>query len=310
MPTTLGVNATGSTAQQSVITAIVQDAAGNLVGGREVRFLLMDTTGGTIFPAAAVTDDFGRASTVYTAGAVPSAQDGVTIQATVTGTAVVQQVKLTVARQALFVILGTGNLLQALSSTQYAKPYSALVTDANGNPVANATIELSVLPTRYQKGVYELIFDDTNCMGWAKGPSTITCPNEDLNLNGALDRDEDRNGNCVLDPGEDLNQDNVLGRGEDFNGNCVLDPGNVATTVPGTVVTDASGFAFFNVVYAKEFTWVEVALEARTTVAGSASSSQVVFFLSGLLSDFSDCNVPPPGVVSPYGMAATCDNPN
>jgi Bacterial Ig-like domain (group 1) len=309
IPTTLGVNATGSTAQQSVITAIVQDTNGNLVADREVSFLLTDTTGGTIFPASAITDNFGRASTVYTAGAVPSAQDGVIIQATVIGTTVVRQVKLTVARQSLFVTLGTGNLIQALSSTQYAEPYSVLVTDANGNPVANAAIELSVLPTHYQKGIYVLVFDGATCKGWVKGLSTITCPNEDLNLNGVLDRDEDFNCNGVLDAGEDSNLNGVLDRGEDFNGNCRLDPGNVATTVPGSVVTDASGFAFFNVVYAKEFTWVEVVLQARATVAGSEGSSRAVFFLPGLASDFSDCNVSPPGVVSPYGMAATCDDP-
>ncbi len=291
VPTTLGVNAPGSTTQQSVITATVQDMAGNLVKNRMVSFSLRDTIGGSVFPASAVTDSFGRASTVYTAGAVPSAKDGVVITAVVdcplllpplppTCTATVQ---LTVAQQALFVTLGTGNLIQTPSNTQYAQPYSVIVTDANGNPVGNVPIELSVLPTQYQKGMYI-------CTGsWFKAPTTISpCLNEDLNLNGVLDK---------------------IPLNEDLNGNDRLDPGNVATTVPGRVVTNATGFAFFDVVYAREFTWVEVALQARTTVVGSESLSRVVFFLPGLASDFSNCNVSPPGVVSPYGMAATCGDP-
>src|SRR4029450_4981218 len=53
-PTTLGVNATGSTAQQSIITAIVQDENGNLVKNQTVSFSLTDITGGSIFPASAV----------------------------------------------------------------------------------------------------------------------------------------------------------------------------------------------------------------------------------------------------------------
>jgi len=96
-----------------------------------------------------------------------------------------------------------------------------------------------------------------------------------------------------------------LDPGEDFNNNSRLDPGNVAT-VPPTVTTDASGFALFDVVYAREFTWVEVELEARTIVAGSEGSSQAIFFLRGAASDFNNCSVAPPGQVSPYGIATTC----
>jgi hypothetical protein len=149
--------------------------------------------------------------------------------------------------------------------------------------VANAIVELSVLPSRfYQKGFYSLFFDSNgNCTGWGKVPTSPDCQNEDSNFNGLLDS------------------------GEDYNSNNRLDPGNVAT-VPPTVTTDASGFAFFDVGYAREFTWVEVELEARTVVAGSEGSSQVIFFLRGAASDFNNCSVAPPGQVSPYGIATTC----
>jgi hypothetical protein len=92
---------------------------------------------------------------------------------------------------------------------------------------------------------------------------------------------------------------------EDRNNNGVLDPGNVAE-VPTTVITDVNGFAFFDVLYAREFTWVEVELEARTTVAGSEGSSKAIFFLPGVADDFKDCEVAPPGAVSPEGQATTC----
>jgi Bacterial Ig-like domain (group 1) len=282
-PTTLGVNATGSTAQQSIITAIVQDENGNLVKNQTVSFSLQDITGGSIFPASAVTDSFGRSSTVYTSGAVPSAQNGVIITAAV-GAAQPQQVMLTVAQQGLFVTLGTGNVILTPSATQYALPYSVLVNDANGNPVANATVELTVLPTRYQKGVY--VQNGPPCTHWVKLVSS-TCPNEDVNHNGVLDT-------LPL---------------EDTNGNGELDPENVAS-VPGRVVTDVNGFAFFNVVYAREFTWVEVDLRAHAAVAGSEGLSHAVFFLLGADSDFANCTAIPPGVVSPYGMAAMCTDPN
>ena len=286
-PTTLGVNATGSTAQQSIITAIVQDVDGNLVKNQTVNFSLTDITGGSIFPASAVTDSFGQASTVYTSGAVPSAQNGVIITAGV-GAVPPTQVRLTVAQQALFVTLGTGNVVLTPSNIQFALPYSVLVTDANGNPVANATVELVVLPTRYQKGIYAQ--NGPPCTGWVAVVSS-TCNNEDVNHNGVLD---------------------ILPFNEDTNSNGELDPENPAS-VPGRIITDATGFAFFNVVYAREFaTWIEVDLRARATVTGSEGLSHAVFFLPGLASDYTTCSASPPGVVSPFGLglALTCTDPN
>ena len=291
-PTSLSVNLPDNNDQQSIITAVVRDANDNLVKNQKVSFTLEDTSGGSIFPPSADTDSFGRASTVYTAGLTPSSQDGVIVVARVGTTSCnpadsipsgpCDQVIFTVAQRSLFVTLGTSHLLTAPTSTQYAKPYTVLVTDANSNPIANATVELNIYPTRYQKGRYIHVFDDSDqCIGWGKPPVIITCDNEDIDRNG------------------------ILNPGEDFNNNGVLDPTNVAE-VPTTVITDATGFAFFDVLYAREFTWVEVELEARTTVAGSEGASKAKFFLPGLEDDFNDCDVAPPGSVSPEGEAPTC----
>jgi hypothetical protein len=305
-PTTLSVNPTGSNKQQSIITAVIRDAANNLVKNKQVSFILTDSTGGSIFPASATTDSFGRASTLYTAGATPSAQDGVIIDATVVGTTgcnptdaipagPCDEVKLTVAQQALFVKVGTGNLIQPLSDTQYAKPYVVLVTDANSNPVAGAEVELNVFPTRYQKGFYTRFYTENGtCTGW--GQIVTINPSNGLGFADDTDRACDN---------EDLNRNGILNIGEDANNNSLLDPGNIAT-VPTQVTTDEDGFASFDVIYAREFTWVEVQLEARATVTGSEAASTAKFYLPGLASDFSDCDVAPPGVFSPYGQATTC----
>jgi hypothetical protein len=305
-PTTLSTNPAGSNQQQSIITAVVRDAANNLVKNQQVSFVLTDSTNGFIFPASATTDSFGRASTVYTASSTASAQDGVIIDAEVVGTVgcdptdaiptgPCDQVRLTVAQQALFVKLGTGNLIQALSDTQYAKPYSVLVTDANANPIANARVELNIYPTRYQKGFYTLFFNESGvCVGWGK----VLAVNDGNGLGFVDDTDAACNN-------EDLNRNGILNPGEDINANAILDPGNIATA-PTMVTTDETGFALFDVVYAREFTWVEIQLEARTTVAGSEASSTATFFLPGLADDFNDCDVSPPGQISPYGVATTC----
>ena len=152
MPTSLILQATLTSLavnQQSVITAVLRDAHNNLVKNQTVSFSLVDVSGGQISTASAVTDSFGQSSTVYTAGAVPSANNGVMITATVD--TLMDTITLTVAQQALFVVLGTANQVQDLSTTQYALPYSVLVTDANGSPIANTSVTLSIPPTQVSK---------------------------------------------------------------------------------------------------------------------------------------------------------------
>src|SRR5262249_22638951 len=148
---------------------------------------------------------------------------------------------------------------------------------------------LTILPNSYEKGHYfQVTVPPGNACVWVKcnsvtmGTQVPFCLNEDTDFDG------------VLDPGEDRNN------------NGVLDPGNVAT-VPTSVTTDASGFAFFNVTYAKQYTWVQVTLTARTVVAGNTGLAKTVFFLQGAAGDFNNCSVLPPGQVSPFGTTNTCD---
>ena len=163
-PTVLGVNAPGSEDERSTLTAIVRDANNNPVKNKTVSFaIILDGSNGQLRSPQATTDSFGRASTEYIAGLNASAQNGVVIDAVVLGTVgcnptlaipngPCDEVTLTVAQQSLRLTLGTGNTIIEPDATRFQYPYSVLVTDANGSPRANITVNLSLFTLRYHKG--------------------------------------------------------------------------------------------------------------------------------------------------------------
>jgi hypothetical protein len=264
--------------EQATLTAIVRDTANNLVKNATVNFSLQsDTTGGTLSVASAVTDSQGRAQSVYRAGTVTSARDGVIVAANVAG-APQDTVALTVATKAVFISLGTGNsITEDVSGAQYQLPFVVQVTDANGNGVPNVPLNMSVLSTRYLKGRRAYLGAWT-----AYDPaSPPTCLDEDTNRNGQLD------------PGEDTNLSTFL------------EAGNKALVTPNAVTTNAQGFANVTVLYPQEYAyWLEVALEARTSVQGTEFRANSTFLLPGLVGDFSNQNSAPPGPTSPFGVNA------
>ncbi len=291
----------------STITATLRDVNNNLVKNKTVRFSVFDVSGGNISPNETVTDSFGRASTTYTSSLASSAKDGVVVTAVVdsastgTGTAVSNTTALTVGSKSLFIALGTGNQIAIEDATRYRMPYSVLVTDSAGSPVKNAPVTLSLTSYEYYKGVnapvYKTISEFIRWQASSSGapvfttgtPSTppppINCANEDVNLNGILD----------------LTIDN------DVNNNDRLEPDNVAAVVPMSVVTDANGFALFDIVYAKEYAyWASVSLEARASVSGSEASARARFLLRGVDADFNQEKMDPPGKWSPFGVQQTC----
>lgn len=281
-PSSIGPNdGSQTTQQQSTITAVVRDASNNLVKGKVIRFsIIQDNSGGTLSTATATTDDLGRASTTYVSSAATTAQNGVIIRATVDeNTAINTTVSLTVSQSALFVRLGTGNNIEEVGATQYDKKYTVMVTDAGGNAVIGAQINIALNPDGYAKGFY---YDNADDQIWDID-YTATCPSEDLNENGILDT------------------------GEDASGNGQLTPGNVVA-VPSDVTTGADGTFEFSVIYAETYAnWVRVRLTASTTVAGTESSDTVVFWLPASADDM-DINDAPPGgqMNSPFGTSASC----
>ncbi|WP_417516645.1 Ig-like domain-containing protein [Marinobacter sp.] len=271
--------------ESSEIIAIIRDANNNLVKNQEVSFsILEDGSGGSLASSRDVTDSQGRASTVYNAGSNTSGRDGVEISAIVGGT-ISDTVTLTVARQALRLAIGTGNEIEEPDTVRYRKDYLAIVTDANGAPVENANIELSVLPTGYIKGRYAVSTDDT----WVISPlNPLFCNAEDVNRNGQLDA------------------------GEDVNGSMSLEPTNSATTSSSSVTSAADGSADFALLYPQSHcNWVRVKLTATVRVGGSESVETSEFYLSCAASDLNNTDISPPGGTEGlYGVEQDCTNEN
>lgn len=283
----------GSAAQtnnRSIITAVVRDAANNLVKNASVSFNLVDPSGGSLQSSTGITDVSGITSVTYVAGPISSAQNGVTITATVNtvgGVAVVPAVtgttNLTVSGQSLQVRLGTDNkvIVTPLPQNANTNTYLAVVTDAAGNPVVGTTVQFALRPARYQKGFF---VPDSGNTRWVPFV-TATCNNDDLNFNG------------ILDPGESLV---VFPTGV----SPALRPGAVAS-VNATGVTDAAGIATATITYAKSYSlWTEVTLEARTSVTTNDPPTQTTFFLSGAAEDYTPLTTAPPPI--PFGSSNSC----
>jgi hypothetical protein len=283
-PSAVAPNSGGSTNNQAALSAIVRDATGNPVANRVVAFTAVtDPSSGTISPATAMTDSSGTATTQFIPGASTTANNGVVIRATVQGTTVSGTTSLTVNTQALFVSLSTGNVIGSVDPTTYEKDFAVQVTDANGAAVANKSVTLAVVPQFYRKG--DLSFGGGR-WSYTGGAPAAQCNNEDTNRNGRLDA------------------------GEDFNGNTTLQPGGPVSLSQATVTTDASGLATFTVQYGENYAyWIGVQIVATTTVGGTESSAAMNYLLLGAASDYTDKNVPPAGVESPFGLATDCADP-
>ncbi|MEG0881298.1 MAG: Ig domain-containing protein, partial [Janthinobacterium sp.] len=278
----------------STISAVVRDgAANNLVKNAPVLFsILSDPSGGYLRQAGRVlTGSDGLARAVYVAGPADSGRDGVLIQARIEGApqaAATALVRLTVARQALSIKLGTSSLLREYSSSVLQKDFTVFVSDSAGNAVSGVAITAAAWPSRYAKGSYvwqadKPEFPDTGV--WHLALPHYSCANEDVLRNGIFDAAYDRNGNGVLDPG-------------------------IPLTVSASGLSDALGMATVTVSYPRNYgSWVHVALTVRGTVSGTEASTTADFPLPTLASDFSARRVDPPGRLSPYG-SGPCDSPD
>ncbi|PVX36228.1 Ig-like domain-containing protein [Janthinobacterium sp. 78] len=278
----------------STISAVVRDgAASNLVKNAPVLFsILSDPSGGYLRQAGRVlTGSDGLARAVYVAGPADSGRDGVLIQARIEGAAqaaATALVRLTVARQALSIKLGTGSLLREYSTSVLQKDFTVFVSDSAGNAVSGVAITAAAWPSRYAKGYFvweadKPEFPDTGV--WRLALPRYSCANEDVLRNGIFDAAYDRNGNGVLDPG-------------------------IPLTVSASGLSDALGMATVTLSYPRNHgSWVHVALTVRGTVSGTEASATTDFPLPTLASDFSVRRVDPPGRISPYG-SGPCDSPD
>ena len=259
--------------EKTQIIATLRDSHYNLVKNRAVSFSIVDDpSNGFLSPPVAITDSNGEAVTFYTAGQSSSGLGDVIIKAEDQLSGVIGTTALTVKNRALHVSLGAGNSMANYddeSGTVYALPYSAIVTDSSGEPVANQEVSLSIWSYSYSKGSYYPTYTQTGgflrystapideyqpwnvpydgIVNWGR---IVTCGNEDTDLNGFRDFNEDSNrnrifdrvnedmnGNGLIDVSEDVNSNGILDVLEDVNRNGVLDPGE---DLNGNGLLDAS----------------------------------------------------------------------
>jgi hypothetical protein len=284
---------------------VVRDPEGNLVKNKTIKFELDDVSGGKIFPATAVTDSNGNASTVYTSSST-SAHEGVRITTTVVDNpAVTDFIDLTVADREVFIKLGTGNTILQHDITTYNKQYSVFVTDIDSNPVPNVTLTVSAIPKEYFKGSWIAYLDEEGeFVQWGPGDTTVdpaimgysaTCLNEDSNHNGVLD-----------DIATPL-------REEDTNTDGQLTPGNIVNA-QGLVTTDENGIAMIDIRYAEVYGyWANIELIVSTKVNGTESFAKVLFNLDVLADDVNKEDLSPAAFIwpsGPFGQSDSCTNPD
>lgn len=278
---------------KALVQAIVRDTNNNPVKNKDVAFSLVDSFGGQISPAIARTNSAGVATTEFTAdvatpgSGTPQEPKGLKIKATIADDDKISgTTPIAVGNRTLFFRFATGNKIREDNmSINYLWDYAVLVTDSTGNPVANQSLTVSVLPKRYHKGM------------WFKRP-----------VNASFKYWEPVQSNDYDDPSclsEDTNRNGIKDDGEDQNGDGMLTPGNVVS-VAKTITADANGIAYFTLTYAKEMAgFVEVDVTVSGAAAGSENVTSRLVWLAWNNADTTDESDRPWN--SPFGVDAVVD---
>jgi hypothetical protein len=301
-PSVVGVNIGTSTANRSEIRALFLGANNQPIRNVRVKFDLagdVNSIGGTFTSGTATlySDANGIATTAYVPGSRSSPTDGVTVRAcygvsdtdpALTSCTRNATIRLTVTNEPLGVSIGTNELI-VVNELTYVKKFVVSVADAAGNALQDVNLVASVDLENYRKGFYQVVSGR-----WTK-ISDWSCVNEDGNRNG------------VLEDGEDLD--------DAPNGRLPrLDPGKSDVTVRLLQTkTRADGTAELEVQYAKSFgTWVDV----KITVAASGISGtegRATWLMAPVpvnAESILNTNLPPAYVRSPYGVVASCFDPD
>lgn len=298
-PSVVGTNLAGATTNRSEIVARFLGANNLPIKNVRVRFDLdgdANSIGGafTTGTSTLYSDVNGVATTSYVPAARSSPTNGVTVRAcygtsdadpNLTNCATSTKVTLTVTSEPLGVSIGTNELI-IVNELTYVKKFVVTVVDAAGVAKPDVGLVVSVDLPNYRKGRYALVGDS-----WAKvGGDAAVCANEDVNRNGVLELGDDDNGNGRLDPGKSDVSVSLL-----------------------HAKTRADGTAELQLQYAKSFaTWVD----AKITVAASGVSGtegRATWLAAPIPADAASIknkDVAPAYIVSPYGQATSCADPN
>lgn len=275
--------------EQSNIRAILRDANNNPVKNKTVVFTLDNAAGGQLTNVSALTNSAGVATTIFTADVTTGAAvDGLNLK--VRGTLddnpsmISGTTDIAVGKRTLFFRFGTGNTIEKPSNSLYSKEFSVIVTDSSGNPVPNQALNIAVVPTSYAKGVWVASLPPPGEFKLWIPERSVTCPNEDVNLDG------------ILEISEDTNNDGQI------------TPGNLAT-VPQTIVADANGIAVFNVRYPQDTgAWLDVRLQVSGFAAGTENVAFREYSLPVSAEDVTNETSPPPE--NPFGVSVNCTDTN
>jgi hypothetical protein len=299
-PSVVNVNAAGKDTNQVELRALFVGPGDTRVQNVRVVFSLADDSlsYGTVTAVAGrftYSDATGVARGTFVPGVRSSPTGGVTVVACwdVTDFAVGAcpnriESKLTIASEALSVNIGANELItEGGAKLTYIKQFVVMVVDAAGQAKADVTITPSVDLLGYYKGQY-VQFDG----GWAQVLSAPNrCPNEDSNRNGALEDDENLNG----------------------NGNGIIDPAKADVSIRMvSSKTDAAGMAIAQIEYPKDrASWIDYEVTVTASgIAGTESKARYVGNLPIPASAVASEDVSPAFVYSPYGRAASCADPD
>ncbi|NLD98624.1 MAG: hypothetical protein GX640_02015 [Fibrobacter sp.] len=201
--------------KRGLITATAYDSTGNRVKDARIVFNLLNGPGGGeyIEPATAITGSDGTATAWIVPGNIPSNFRGVWISAGDFSSIKSDTIKFTIAGPPRYITIRT-NMLKGINPNDgtFIHPCAAIVTDVNGNPVADGTeVNFSLKISGYVVSRLSATwFEDISA-------GTVAC-NYKIDTISEILPFEDFNDNYKLDPGEDRNGDGMLGRGEDING--------------------------------------------------------------------------------------------
>ena len=245
----------------------------------------------------------GVARSSYQASNGASPLDGVQISAEfgdpVTATDVAT---ITVAAPTMFMVLGTDNLIEKNDAeVTYDKVFSALITDAAGNPAPPDTVfRLTLRSLEYQKGTFVLppAAETWDQVEVATGPPAFFgTPGPQYGATpwtGCRTEDPTGTGNVNL--------------ADDYNNNGQIDPPNVAQ-VPATVTINDEGIAAFTIRWPQSYAmWVMVRLTATASVGGTESVRHMDFVLP-MAADDAEAGATPPNLFSPFGTSTDCTDP-
>lgn len=296
-PSVVPVNLSGSQTNRAEIRVLFLGSNNLPIPNVRVRFDLNgdpNSIGGTFTTGSTTlySDANGIVTAAYVPGARSSPTDGVTVRAcygksdsdpNLINCGTFKLVTLTVTSEPLGVTIGTNELV-VVNELTYVKKFVVSVADSAGVAKPDVNLVVSLDLPNYRKG-----FFTAGATQWTQNLSKV-CANEDTNRNGVLDAGEDVNGDGQLWPRK---------------------PDVIISLLQSK--TGADGTAEVEITYAKDHgTWVDALITVSASgVSGSEGrASYLVAPVPVDSASLKNVSQTPAYVVSPYGVATSCANPN